>query len=326
MDTVSHLIRLARIDASLDTRCMLAGATRFEFGACHEHEAPFHVLLEGTCLLRIGSRKLSLVPGDVVVIPSGAPHTITTPGRGRPQGVVKTSGDVFTTVRSARGGESVIDLFCGHYTFGPGAGTMLLRSLPDPVHASFGQPAGSGMLQTLSSLMRNEAQWQGAGTAVILSSLSTVLLAMVLRTSRGLATGATLWTAAGDNRIAAVIERVLDDPGADWSISRLSAVAAMSRATFIRHFQHSTAMTVGAFVTRARLMTAAELLRSGDDTVAAIAARVGYRSESAFSRAFRTASGTTPARFRRSFYHAQVRPRPEVRGPAARSTEAEGSR
>jgi AraC family transcriptional activator of mtrCDE len=122
---------------------------------------------------------------------------------------------------------------------------------------------------------------------------------MVLRTARGLATTATLWTAAGDSRIAAVVERVLDDPGADWSIDRLSAAATMSRATFIRHFQHSTGMTVGAFLTRARLMTAAELLRSGDTTVAAIAAQVGYQSESAFGRAFRTATGTTPARFRR---------------------------
>lgn len=306
MDTVSHLIRLARIDASLDKHCLLAGATRFEFGASLEREAPFHVLLEGTCVLRMGTRVLSLAPGDIVVIPSGAPHTVTTtPGGGRLQEVVETSGVAFRTVRSARGGDSVVDLFCGHYTFGPGAGAMLLRSLPDSVQVSFGESAESrAVLGTLSTLMRDEAHREGAGTAVILSSLSTVLLAMVLRTARGLATTATLWTAAGDSRIAAVVERVLDDPGADWSIDRLSAAAVMSRATFIRHFQHSTGMTVGAFLTRARLMTAAELLRSGNTTVAAIGAQVGYQSESAFGRAFRTATGTTPARFRRGLQSA----------------------
>lgn len=46
-------------------------------------------------------------------------------------------------------------------------------------------------------------------------------------------------------------------------------------------------------------MAAAELLSSGDATVAAIAGEVGYQSESAFSRAFRTEVGMTPARFRR---------------------------
>jgi AraC family transcriptional activator of mtrCDE len=58
-------------------------------------------------------------------------------------------------------------------------------------------------------------------------------------------------------------------------------------------------MTFGAFLIRARLMTAADLLVGSDSTVSTIAARVGYQSESAFTRAFRTAVGETPARFRR---------------------------
>jgi AraC family transcriptional activator of mtrCDE len=56
---------------------------------------------------------------------------------------------------------------------------------------------------------------------------------------------------------------------------------------------------VGAFLVKTRLMAAADLLKSSDATVATIAAEVGYQSESAFSRAFRTEFGTTPARLRR---------------------------
>ena len=59
-------------------------------------------------------------------------------------------------------------------------------------------------------------------------------------------------------------------------------------------------MTVSTFLTRARVMVAAELLSSIDATVATVAGQVGYQSESAFSRAFRAEVGTTPARFRRS--------------------------
>ena len=113
-----------------------------------------------------------------------------------------------------------------------------------------------------------------------------------------------LWTAAHDERIRAVIDEVFRDPGADWPIASLARVAAMSRATFIRHFYHSTGMTVGAFLTHIRLMTAAELLADTELTVASVAAEVGYRSESAFSRAFRMATGSTPARFRRNLEHA----------------------
>jgi AraC family transcriptional activator of mtrCDE len=215
------------------------------------------------------------------------------------QGIVETVGDSFTTTRS-ESGEGVIDLFCGHYSFGPGAGAMLFRSLPDPVRISFGQSAEADeIVHTLSGLMRGEAEREGPGTAAILSALCSVLLAMVLRTSAGDA-GPVLWTAAGDDRIAAAIEEVIADPGADWSIDRLSRIARMSRATFIRRFGQSTGTTVGAFLARTRLMTAAELLETGDETVAVVASTVGYQSESAFSRAFREATGTTPAKFRRA--------------------------
>ena len=298
MDSVSHLLRLARPEASLDKRCLLAPATRMEV-VYGQSVAPFHVLLEGECELHVGSHTLHLRPGDVVIIPSGSPHRVTTSGPGSVQGIVETPGDAFTTTRSETG-EGVIDLFCGHFAYGPGAGAMLFRSLPDPVHISFGGSAEADeVVRTLSGLMRNEAEREGAGTAAIMSALCSVLLAMVLRTSSG-TTGPVLWTAAGDERIADVVDRVVADPGSDWSIERMSRLAVMSRATFIRRFGQSTGSTVGAFLARTRLITASELLRSDDLTVAAVAAQVGYRSESAFSRAFRESTGLTPARFRRS--------------------------
>ncbi|WP_329457387.1 AraC family transcriptional regulator [Streptomyces sp. NBC_01497] len=305
MDAVSHLLRLARPQARLDKRCLLGGATRMDVAAHAERKAPFHVLLEGACTLEIGSKLLEVRAGDVVLIPGGAPHRVTTPGCEPLSPTAETAGEAFVTTRSAQSRAPVIDLFCGHYTFGAGAGALLFRSLPDPLHVSFGSSdEGEEVLRMLSALMRGEARREGDGTAAILSALCTVLLAMVLRTSRGVNANATLWTAAGDGRIAGVVERVLADPGADWSIERLSRAAAMSRATFLRHFVRSTGMTAGTFLGQVRLMTAAELLATTDATVASVAGQVGYHSESAFSRSFRSAVGTTPARFRR----ASVRP------------------
>lgn len=301
MDTVSRLLRMARIAASLDKRCLLGKATRMEVARHAELEAPFHILLEGECQLQVGAALLELRPGDVVLIPSGAPHRVITPGSGTARGTTETAGEAFATTHSERGGGAVIDLFCGHYTFDAGAGAVLLRSLPDPVHVSLGQSIGSAeALRMVSDLMRGEAQHEGSGTAAILSALSSVVLAMVLRSSRSAGTTNPLWTAAADDRIAEAVEGVLDDPGADWTIDRLSRAAAMSRATFLRHFGQETGMTVGTFLARARLMAAADLLSFTDATVAGVAGQVGYGSESAFSRAFRAEVGTTPARFRRA--------------------------
>lgn len=262
-------------------------------------QAPFHVLLAGECQLQVDSRVLEMRPGDVVLIPGGAPHRIITSGGGPPQGTTDTAGDAFVTTHSRHGGAAVIDLFCGHYTFDAGAGAVLFGSLPDPLHVSCGQSDSEEMLAALSAMMRGEARREGEGTAAILSGLATVLLAMVLRSAGSPTTPTALWTAVADPRIAATIENVLMDPGAAWTIDRLSSTATMSRATFLRHFGQQTGMTVGAFLVCVRVMAAAELLNSSDATVATIAGQVGYQSESAFSRAFRAEVGTTPARFRR---------------------------
>ncbi|EWM18511.1 AraC family transcriptional regulator [Kutzneria sp. 744] len=293
MDPISRLLRMARVRAAIDKRCLLSGATRMDVAPYRELETPFHVLLDGECELHLGPDILHLRAGDVVLIPSGSPHRVITPGSGRQRGTTETAGDAFVTTHSKRGGAAVIDLFCGHYTFDPGAGAVLSRSLPEPLKVSFGQSAAE--LSMLSALMRGEAQREGTGTAAVLSALSTALLAMVLRST---ATPA-LWTAVADPRIAAAISAILDDPAADWSIARLSQAATMSRATFLRHFGQETGMTVGVFLARARIMAAAELLDTTDATVASVALQVGYQSESAFSRAFRAEVGATPARYRR---------------------------
>jgi AraC family transcriptional regulator, activator of mtrCDE len=300
MDFITHLIRLARPQATLDKRCLLAGTTVMDVAEHGEGEAPFHVLLDGACVLELPDRRVQMQSGDVVLLPRGAAHRIRTVGTGRTQTVVETPGGTFDTVHS-RTGEAVIDLLCGHYTVGSGAGPMLLRSLPDPLFASFARSEETDdAVRMLAAIMRREAQNDGPGTTAVLSSLCGALLAMVLRKSDRRLTEAALWTAVDDERIRAAIEAVFGDPGDDWSIARLARVANMSRATFVRRFSRGTGMAVGAFLTNIRLMCAADLLTDTDLTVAAVAAKVGYNSESAFSRAFRLATGSTPARFRRA--------------------------
>jgi AraC family transcriptional activator of mtrCDE len=95
------------------------------------------------------------------------------------------------------------------------------------------------------------------------------------------------------------IDAVLRDPGHEWTIAELAEIAAMSRATFIRHFTRGTGMSIGVFLTKVRMMIAAELLTDTDQSIGSIAATVGFHSESSFGRAFRLATATTPARFRR---------------------------
>lgn len=294
MDTITRLIELARLRAGVDKRCLLAGATEMKVAAYGEAKAAFHFVLDGDCTLELPSRQVHLKGGDAVLLASSPPHTIRTAGSGRLRASVETPGDAFDTIRSPSG-EPATDIFCGHYTVGSYAGRLLLSSLPDPLVVSF--DAADDSVRMLSELMRVEAVAEGPGTAAILDALSGALLAMVLR--RGGLPGVAPWTAIDDRRIAAAVDAVLRDPAADWSIERLAEVAAMSRATFVRHFGRHTGTSVAVFVTTLRMMVAADLLTVADQTVATVAGRVGYQSESAFTRAFREATGITPGRYRR---------------------------
>jgi len=47
-----------------------------------------------------------------------------------------------------------------------------------------------------------------------------------------------------------------------------------------------------------RIQLAAERIRNSKDSLAEIAADIGYESEAAFNRAFKRVSGTTPGRWR----------------------------
>ena len=305
MDAVSRLIRLARLEGTVDKRCLLAGRVLLDHPVAVSGEVPFHLLLEGACTLEVHGTAIDLKAGDVVLLPRGPAHIVHS-GAGRRLPVHEDRGAAFTTVRTGAGDGAdgrPIDLFCGHYAVGQGAGEIFFDTLPDIVHARLG-PDGNERIRMLSALMRAEADEVGPGSAAILAGLCDVLLAMVLRrtSSTGRAPVPQPWTALADPRLRAVTDAVLDAPGHDWTLAELARVATMSRATFARHFGHETGMTFGTFLTRVRMMAAAQLLSDTDLPVSAVASTVGYHSVSAFGRVFRSATSASPALFRR---HAQ---------------------
>ncbi len=309
MDTVSRLIRLARPQGSVDVRCLLAGQIVRDHPARRPGKPEFHLLLRGRCTIEYRDRRILMRAGDVVLFPHGGAHKVRVEYGDVPVEAVEKPGAAFPTLRSVAG-ETEVDLFCGHFTLAPGAGELLFRTLPEPLHVSFGTSADNPV-RMLSELMRQEAQADGPGAAAVVSSLCDALLAMVLRSSPGRrVSDDVLWTAVDDEAVIDVIDAVLREPGRDWSIADFASRAAMSRATFIRRFSGATGMAVGEFMTGLRMAIAADMLADGDRSVSAVAAAVGYRSESAFGRAFRLATATTPARFRASARPAAPQRRP----------------
>jgi transcriptional regulator GlxA family with amidase domain len=124
---------------------------------------------------------------------------------------------------------------------------------------------------------------------MILDRLAQVLLLQVLRDQ---AHRAELHPQLGP-----ALKALHDNLGHPWTVSELATKAAMSRSTFFLHFKETVGLTPLDYLLRLRMRTAAQALRNSQDTVAVIAAAVGYR-ESAFSAAFKRFTGRSPGEYR----------------------------
>ena len=87
-------------------------------------------------------------------------------------------------------------------------------------------------------------------------------------------------------------------PATPWTIDSLAREVTLSRATLTRRFTSLVGEAPLSYLTRWRMDLAAGQLRDTDDAVSAIAHRVGYTSEFAFSRAFSRVRGQPPGRYR----------------------------
>jgi transcriptional regulator GlxA family with amidase domain len=103
-----------------------------------------------------------------------------------------------------------------------------------------------------------------------------------------------------DPHIARAVAAMREAPGEQWTVERLARVASASRTVFAERFRELVGDSPNRYLTAVRMEHAARLLRDGRLSVADVAARLGYSSDVAFSRAFRRHTGESPAMWRRA--------------------------
>lgn len=318
MDTLSRLIDLARPQGSLDLRCLLAGGFDIDHSPMEPGIAPFHLVLDGACVVETASgARVPLRAGDFMLFPRGAGHRVRDAELAGGPAPLRLSHDGMLPLRrndnlGEAGGEGSepaddkahtrpdLDLLCGRFVYAPGSSALLMNALPDPLHVSLGDVHTLGSLQTVIALMRAEAEHRQPGALAIVTALSHALFAMALRVhgDQNPATSGVL-ALLSDARLGASVQGMLNEPERPWTIAELGDLAAMSRATYARHFNERAGVTVMDFLTKIRMTIACDLLRRTQRSVAEIGETVGYQSEAAFGKAFAQSIGVAPGRYRR---------------------------
>lgn len=152
----------------------------------------------------------------------------------------------------------------------------------------------------LTPLLADEIIKDEPGQDVVLDRLLDLLMIAALRAwfSRPEAEAPAWYRAMGDPVVGQAIRLLQDDPAHPWTIAALAAKAGVSRAALARRFTELVGEPPMAYLTGWRLALAADLLRDSEQTIAAIARRVGYGSAFALSSAFKRVYGVSPQEHR----------------------------
>jgi AraC family transcriptional activator of mtrCDE len=272
-------------------------------------ELLFYIVLDGEVRMAIrASGSLALVPSDVAIIFGGIAHQIET---GAPDG--GASFDYFgerhdldiPPVLGIGNGALSARLLVGRIGI---SWPIMLRpaGLPPYLHLRMG-PTEASAAEIVALFTR---AMTGAGASAYLTKLAELAMLRTLRENVELIS--QLPPDAASLQITRALTLIDAAPGEDWSLNRMAREVGMSRSTFAEKFVKLTGKRPMEVVADARMRAAATLLEAGQAGIEEVAARVGYRSEAAFSRRFQRHFGVAPGRYRRDVRRDQRLARPQL--------------
>ncbi len=264
-------------------------------------ELALHYVLAGQGYIRIGeSAPLPLAPATVVVVPPGHRRAFTAgrPNGGEPKLATPSDGCCAPLTQSlvrrdVGDGRQGLLLASGGIGATYGDGTGVFDRLRDPVIECFANcHTGSNAFRALL----DELVDPRLGSRALAETLMKQCLILVLRRLVQRQEDRPAWLAAlQDPRLAQAVEAMLEEPEAPHRLEDLAAMAGMSRASFSAHFITAFGQSPHDFLVESRMRRAAKLLQTTNLPVKTVAAKVGYRSRSNFTRAFKAFYGTVPA-------------------------------
>ncbi|WP_226646816.1 AraC family transcriptional regulator [Microbulbifer variabilis] len=187
--------------------------------------------------------------------------------------------------------EQGADFACANLSFDGGQYNPLAVALPAFVCLPLSDLPGA---KPLLDLLFEEAFAQNCGRQAMLDRLFEVVLIQVLRhLMEDGRTQAGLLAGMAHPRLRLSLIAIHERPAHNWSLEELANQAVMSRSVFAETFRNQVGCTPGSYLQRWRITLVQRALEQGR-SLKLIAGEVGYGSEVALSRAFRSCVGQSP--------------------------------
>jgi AraC-like DNA-binding protein len=300
MDPLSEVLSLLKLRSYVSGGFDASGDWAVQFGP---HDGiKFHAVVLGECWVAVerGPEPIKVRAGECFLLAKGKPFRIASDMAVQPV-------DLSTILPPARDGRIVTYnqggeflSIGGHFTLAHGQADLLLDMLAPLVH--IGADPGRSTLRWCVEHMRQELSDPQPGGFVVAQQLATVVLVQALRVQLSAARSNQVgWLfALADRRMRAAINALHESPGRRWTLHAMAGHAAMSRTTFAQKFKEMVGLSPMDYLTRWRMMLAADKLTGSRDSIAEIALALGYESEKSFSTAFKRVMNCSPRQYGRS--------------------------
>jgi AraC-like DNA-binding protein len=261
---------------------------------------PFHILVSGTCWLRMGGDEYTLTNGDILIFPFGTAHDL---GAGTGGVTIIPLQDLpekpWREIPVVRYGDGLqgVKLLCGYLHCNALSFAPLRHALPKLIHVRSQSASEGDWLRATIPQMIDEVERPRTGGVSMLARLTEIIFIEILRhqimTAEPRSVG---WLAAlTDAELSRCLSLIHDDPKHDWSLDELAAASGLSRSVLADRFQTVLGTSPIRYIRDWRLYLASLILSTTKQAIAAIAYETGYGTEAAFNRAFSRAFGSPPA-------------------------------
>ncbi|WP_433537937.1 AraC family transcriptional regulator [Micromonospora sp. CA-249363] len=298
MDPLEDVLALLGATAHLSAGLVTGGrwAVRFDPPA----GAKFNAIRRGSCHLVVEgeAEPIALTEGDCYLLTRPVSYTLFSD----PDVPAQPAYPIFAAAGDgvARAGEGA-DMFLigGAFSLGDRGRSLLLDGLPPVIHVPADAPEATTIRWALDQI-DIELRRPQLGSRLVAEHLALVLLIQVLRVHLARDPQHTSGWLAGlaDPVVAPALRAMHARPAQQWTVDAIARTAAVSRSTLAARFRKVVGVGPLEYLTGWRIELAADRIRHGSDSVAAIARAVGYGSESALSVAFKRVTGISPRAYR----------------------------
>jgi len=300
MDALSTVLEAVRLRTVVYSKFPLSAPWGLD--VIGDENSQFWRLVSGSCT--VGSpdgHTIELAEGDLVFIPHGSAHWIADKStslrmpspefvKARREGIPVFNGDGEITM-----------LIAGHFEFDYQLMHPFLKDLPSIIHIRQYGTENQQLLKQVTQLMLQEISDEKPGSTVMLKCLSEIMFVNIIRAYLEQDVPASgFLSALNDPKISKALKLMQDSPQINWTLESLASEIGMSRSIFFNQFKKLLLETPLSYLTNWRIRRASTLLLTDNKNIAEIAANVGYQSEAAFNRIFKSKTGCTPAAYRKN--------------------------